>query len=58
MIGQGDGSLFVFVRKRDVSKNICDCPGSRPRIDRGISLPHSVFMIKVDTRKDNFNEFV
>ena len=45
MIGRGDGFLFVFVRKRDVSKNICDCPGSRPRIDRGISLPHSVFII-------------
>ena len=50
--------MFVFARKQDVSENICDCPGSRPKTDRGIILPHSVFIIWVNARKDNFNEFV
>ena len=59
MIGQGDGSLYVFACKRAVSidKLTCGCPGSRPKIDGGVILLHSVFIIKTDTRKNNFDKF-
>ena len=59
MNGQGDGSLYVFACKRAVSidKLTCGCPGSRPKIGGGVILLHSVFIIKMETRKNNFNKF-
>ena len=47
MIGQGNGSLYIFVCKRvaSIDKLMCGCPGSKPKIDRGVILLHSVFLI-------------
>ena len=59
MIGQGNGSLYVFACKRvaSIDKLICGCPGSKPKIDGGVILLHSVFIIWIDTWKSNFNKF-
>ena len=59
MIGQGNGSLYVFVctRVASVDKLMCGCPGSKPKIDRGVILLHSVFLIGIDTWKNNLNKF-
>ena len=39
-------------------KTFVTVPGQGRKFDRGIILPHSVFIIWVNARKDNFNEFV
>ena len=59
MIGQGNGSLYVFActRVASVDKLVCGCSGSKPKIDGEVILLHSVFLIGVDTWKNNFNKF-
>ena len=59
MIGQGNGSLYVFACKRvaSIDKLMCGCPGSKPKIDGGVILLHSVFIIWIDTWKNNLNKF-
>ena len=59
MIGQGNGSLYVFActRVASVDKLVCGCSGSKPKIDGEVIFLHSVFLIGVDTWKNNFNKF-
>ena len=58
MIGQGNGSLYVFAcaRVASVDKFMCGCSGSKPKIDGEVILLHSVFLIGIDTWKNNFNK--
>ena len=44
MIGQGDSSLYVFACKQTVfiDKLVCGCTGSKPKIDGGVIVLHSV----------------
>ena len=36
---------------------MCGCSGSKPKIDGEVILLHSVFLIGVDTWKNDFNKF-
>ena len=59
MIGQGNGPLYVYACKRvaSVDKLMYGCAGSKPKIDGGVILLHSVFLIWIDKWKNNFNKF-